>query len=87
VASEGPGRGSEFTVRLPLAPSLAQHAPVAETRPSVTGQRILVVDDNRDAAESLAMILKVKAREAGIDHYLVKPADIAALQALLASLR
>src|SRR5207248_1456966 len=53
--SDGPGRGSEFVVRLPMipAPPLAQPAlkPKADAWPS---RRILVVDDNVDAAETLA---------------------------------
>jgi PAS domain S-box-containing protein len=58
--SEGRGRGSEFIVRLPLAQQ-AQIAQAAEARrngqPLVT-HRVLVVDDNQDAAESLAMLLQ-----------------------------
>ena len=153
--SEGPGKGSEFTVRLPLAgdqqPACAGAAPI---RVSLSPQRILVVDDNRDAADSLGMLLQVlgaevriardgpealaefsaydpsvvlldigmpgmdgyevarrirsgfpdrrtalialtgwgqdedrrRAREAGFDHHLIKPADLDALQGLLASL-
>jgi len=61
VDSEGPGCGSEFTVRLPAAaPSeLAQAGPL-ETLDDVDGQprtRILVVDDNIDAADTLAELL------------------------------
>jgi PAS domain S-box-containing protein len=58
--SAGPGKGSEFTVRLPLlAP--ADDAPLVpqasgEAAP-LAGKRILVVDDNRDAADSLCMLL------------------------------
>jgi signal transduction histidine kinase/ActR/RegA family two-component response regulator len=60
--SAGPGRGSEFVVRLPLLRGL----PSAPPRPSsVVKQmktvpcRILIADDNRDSASSLAMLLKL----------------------------
>ncbi|MCW5623934.1 MAG: response regulator, partial [Burkholderiales bacterium] len=58
--SDGPGKGSEFVLRLPIArnPKLATTAgPVDTTVP--VGHRILVVDDNRDAAESLGMLLEL----------------------------
>jgi PAS domain S-box-containing protein len=58
--SEGPGRGSEFIVRLPLAPAGAlparpQPAPVDVRQEGHV--RVLVVDDNRDAADSLCVLL------------------------------
>jgi CheY-like chemotaxis protein len=162
AVSQGPGKGSEFILRLPLA------LPEAEARSSARGcapgalqagaqspPRILVVDDNRDAADSLGLLLRTlgaevrvahggaealaafdahepsivvldvgmpdisgydvareirsrrlarrphlvaltgwgheddrrRAREAGFDDHLVKPAEIGALEALLASLR
>jgi signal transduction histidine kinase len=64
--SEGPGRGSEFVVRLPTvarkseSPAIIRDAAV-EARPSC--RRILVVDDNRDAAETLAMMLRLEGNE------------------------
>jgi CheY-like chemotaxis protein len=153
--SEGVGRGSEFTLRLPLAAEAAERpAPRADSAGArLPPRRILVVDDNRDAAESLGMVLQFlgadvriardgsealqayeayepsvifldigmpgmdgyevarrirqrngarpaivalsgwgqeqdrrRAREAGFDHHLVKPAELGALQALFASL-
>ena len=57
-----PGQGSEFTVRLPLAKAaLPASAPklVDPVRPPVKPCRVLVVDDNVDAAETLAMLLEV----------------------------
>ncbi len=153
--SAGTGKGSEFTVRLPLAADQApQAAGTGHVDAAIPKQRILVVDDNRDAADSLGMILRLlgadvriardglealdafpsydpsvvlldigmpgmdgyevarairarfperhativaltgwgqdedrrRAQEAGFDHHLVKPAEIGALQLLLASL-
>jgi signal transduction histidine kinase len=59
ASSEGEGRGCEFTVRLPLA----QEQPLVAGQPSASQgsqepprlRRVLVVDDNRDAADSLGM--------------------------------
>jgi PAS domain S-box-containing protein len=151
--SEGIGKGSSFSVRLPLHASQVA-APKARGREhsSIDSLRVLVVDDNKDAAESLAMLLRTagaevhvahngpaalehfasrephvvlldigmpdmdgcevarrlrelapaervalvaltgwgqdedrrRVREAGFDHHLVKPVDLASLQALLA---
>jgi PAS domain S-box-containing protein len=153
--SDGLGRGSEFTVRLPLVDgAIAGDVADAQTETALPQKRILVVDDNRDAADSLGMMLellgadvhvardgqealdafaaykpavvlldigmpgidgyevartlrdrfpehsasivaltgwgqdsdRVRAREAGFDHHLIKPAEIGALEALLGSL-
>ncbi len=70
--SEGTGRGSEFLVRLPAASdesasrSQAESA-VANPKAGI-GQRILVVDDNRDAAESLAILLRMCGNETFVAH-------------------
>jgi CheY-like chemotaxis protein len=154
--SEGPGKGAVFTLRLPRAvpPEVASPGSVDELHGSIRGQRILVVDDNRDAADSLRLMLELlgadvhiarsgrealtrfaecradavlldigmpemdgyevarairqrpegkgtmivavsgwgqesdrqRSREAGFDHHLVKPADLQAIEMLLASL-
>jgi PAS domain S-box-containing protein len=155
--SDGPGKGSEFVIRLPqAAPPAAQPAPapVATQGAGLHGITTLVVDDNRDAGDSLGEVLALlgadvrvardgrealaafetfqprvvlldigmpdmngyevarairtrypgapttlvaltgwgqeddrrRAREAGFDHHLVKPAELDALQALLGSL-
>jgi two-component system CheB/CheR fusion protein len=61
--SEGPGRGSEFVVRLPLstpvpkAPGVAA-APSAVRDASALSRRILVVDDNIDAADGLGELIR-----------------------------
>jgi CheY-like chemotaxis protein len=150
-----PGAGSEFTLRLPLSPDQSPDAVTPVPGPAaILQKRILVVDDNRDAADSLGMVLtflgadvriardgreaieafgayepavvlldigmpgmdgyevartlrrdfpghraalvaltgwgqakdRRLSQEAGFDHHLIKPADVGALQALLASL-
>jgi PAS domain S-box-containing protein len=61
VHSEGPGRGSEFAISIP---ALAQSAVPPETQPAVTvtparrPSRVLIVDDNRDSADTLAALLE-----------------------------
>jgi signal transduction histidine kinase/ActR/RegA family two-component response regulator len=151
--SEGIGRGSEFVVRLPLATGAEATTAAPEPLPAETPpMRVLVVDDNRDAADSLGVLLgflgyvvevahdglgalraverfrpalvlldlgmpemdgyevarrlraqpdgqglvivaltgwgqeedRLRSRQAGFDHHLVKPTDIDALQRLFA---
>jgi PAS domain S-box-containing protein len=60
--SSGPGKGSEFIVRLPVVDGLVPDGPqepreAGMRTPSSPRGRILVVDDNRDAADSLALML------------------------------
>jgi CheY-like chemotaxis protein/anti-sigma regulatory factor (Ser/Thr protein kinase) len=59
--SEGPGKGSEFVVRLPVVVEASEpRACEAERdRDIKTALRILIVDDNRDGANSLSMMLRV----------------------------
>ena len=67
--SAGLGHGSEFIVRLPLAlpqPSTAQV--VTEPERAVLRRRILIVDDNQDAAESLSMLLELEGHEVRVAH-------------------
>jgi PAS domain S-box-containing protein len=66
--SGGNGLGSEFLVRLPLAPQddpWTERPGLAQARPDLpfAGQRILVVDDNRDAADTLALLLEADGAE------------------------
>jgi signal transduction histidine kinase len=56
ASSPGVGLGSCFTVRLPALAETAPSEPRAETAPQ---RRVLVVDDNRDLAESLGMVLRL----------------------------
>jgi PAS domain S-box-containing protein len=66
AASDGPGRGSEFVVRLPASPVAAEPATTAAVAtPAVEarGKRILVVDDNDDARDLLAEFLQELGNE------------------------
>lgn len=61
AASEGAGAGSTFTVRLPLALDATEQSPPKATAIAAEAraeQRILVVDDNDDAADLLALMLE-----------------------------
>ena len=66
--SEGPGHGSRFTVTLPLA-TPPEAADEAKPEASMQGSlNVLVVDDNQDAAESLALILQMDGHVARVAH-------------------
>ena len=69
VASDGPGRGSESTVPLPLAvcPAAATEPPPEETAEPFA-QRVRVVDDNHDAADSLGLLLRLEDHDVRVVH-------------------
>jgi signal transduction histidine kinase len=68
--SAGVGQGSEFVVRLPLSNSASvSRRDASNVRPPVLpNRRVLVVDDNRDAAESLGLLLKLLGAEVRVVH-------------------
>ncbi|MCU1385097.1 MAG: hypothetical protein JWL71_3794 [Acidobacteria bacterium] len=74
VHSDGAGRGSEFVVRLPRLPERAPTMPpahelAAEGLPRAgDGLRVLVVDDNEDAADMLIAALTLKGHETRVAH-------------------
>ena len=74
VESPGPGKGSIFTVRLPIAPELgAPDGAAAPGKEAIRvvpdrGLRILVVDDNVDAAESIAEVLELLGNTVRVAH-------------------
>ena len=69
--SDGPGRGSEFVVELPLSGEVPQQAsaePPPPAEPKESRLRIVVVDDNADAAETLAILLEMAKHEVHIAY-------------------
>jgi PAS domain S-box-containing protein len=78
VHSEGLGRGSEFVVRLPIPVETPESLPpptVNEQMPAVS-RRILIVDDNEDGAESLAMLLQLAGHETQKAHDGIEAVEI-----------
>ena len=74
--SDGPGKGSEFIVRLPLwkdeggrlKVESGTDPPDSSLLPHSSSLKVLVVDDNKDAASSLAMMLKIMGNEVRTAH-------------------
>ena len=63
--SEGPGKGSTFTILLPLRLGAADEAaPSLPAAPGIESLRVLVVDDNRDSADTMVHILQLLGHEA-----------------------
>jgi signal transduction histidine kinase/DNA-binding response OmpR family regulator len=69
ASSEGPGRGAEFTVRMPAErepPALSD--PPAEIERSRQLLRVLIVEDNRDAADCLRVLIELLGHEVRLAH-------------------
>ena len=78
--SDGPGRGSEFIVRLPVMSAAVEFAaaPAEAATAAAQGLRILVVDDNHDAAVSLSALLEMMGNETHVVHDGLAAVDAAA---------
>ncbi len=63
VHSDGVGRGTEFTVVLPRIDHVAEPAVVPTGEAGFVAARVLVVDDNQDAGDMLAMLLQVSGHQ------------------------
>ncbi|HEY1610338.1 MAG TPA: PAS domain S-box protein [Paraburkholderia sp.] len=75
AASAGYGQGSVFTIRLPLVregvgalPPVLHHTPPHAMPGDLQPLRVLVVDDNRDSADSLAMVLDLKGHDVRVAY-------------------
>jgi CheY-like chemotaxis protein/two-component sensor histidine kinase len=84
ASSAGRGKGSTFTIRLPLAAgteaSPGDGRPAAAEKPDQL--HVLVVDDNADAAESLGVLLDIEGHAAHIAHTGAEALQVAQAQAL-----
>jgi signal transduction histidine kinase/ActR/RegA family two-component response regulator len=69
--SEGPGRGSEFSVRLPRVPAPAPSEERVVSQKNVKGSdkaRVMIVDDNHDAVEMLSILLGLEGYEVAVAY-------------------
>ena len=67
--SDGLGKGAEFLVRLPLAPERVSHEPTAApTSVATRVRRVLIIDDNIDAAETLRSLLELWEHEVSVAY-------------------
>ena len=69
--SDGPNKGSEFVVRLPVVTQMAElmdEIRAVDHPPAASRRRVLVVDDNPDATETMSILLKLSGHEIEIAH-------------------
>ncbi|MEN3278266.1 MAG: hypothetical protein V7631_4056 [Massilia sp.] len=66
--SAGLGHGSEFSVRLPLTGAVLRQQGAAPGQPGQADLRVMVVDDNQDAADTLSMALELFGCEVQVAH-------------------
>jgi CheY-like chemotaxis protein len=67
--SDGEGRGATFRLTLPLAPAPTASAGGPRRIATAGGKRVLVVDDNQDAAESIALLLQLAGHETSVGYH------------------
>ncbi len=66
--SDGLGRGSKFTVRIPKRISVVMPIDRSKASDSAKARRVLIADDNRDAADSLATLLQLDGHQVTVVH-------------------
>jgi PAS domain S-box-containing protein len=66
--SGGIGHGASFVIRLPLARAPDSHEGETRGRPSGRARRVLIVDDNNDAADSLALVLSLEGHNTSVAY-------------------
>jgi PAS domain S-box-containing protein len=76
--SAGAGEGSEFVVRLPLAAAVLQPQAGQSADALATDLRVMVVDDNEDAAQTLAMVLELFGCKVRVAHTAAEALEVAA---------
>jgi CheY-like chemotaxis protein len=86
ASSAGAGSGAKFTITLPLAGDRAQPLAAVAASPRARSASVLVVDDNRDVAESLVELLEAAGCEVHVAHSGREAIDIAVSTPLTAVL-
>ena len=68
ATSEGQGRGAEFTVRLPLDVAVQPEGDVAGAAVRKPQRRVLIIEDNKDAADTLQEVLELDGHEVAVAY-------------------